>query len=88
MVNLADLSKLGFGCHLISARVPQHYDALARALRSGCNLFDTSANYMNGESEQLIGTVLQDNPQYDSFVITKSGYDDGWRQPPRCDPIG
>lgn len=31
---------------------------------------------MQGNSEKLIGEVLKDNPQYDAFIITKSGYDD------------
>jgi aryl-alcohol dehydrogenase-like predicted oxidoreductase len=76
MLSLSALSKIGFGCHLVSVDSPQHYKALVHALRSGCNLFDTSANYMHGESEILIGNVLENNPQYDSFVITKSGYDE------------
>ena len=75
MINLNDLSKIGFGCHFVSANSNEHYKALLHALSSGCNLFDTSANYMKGESEKLIGKVIKENPKYDSFVITKSGYD-------------
>lgn len=75
MLSLASLSRIGFGCHLVSVDSQEHYDALLHALGSGCNLFDTSANYMQGKSEQLIGKVLKENPQYDAFVVTKSGYD-------------
>lgn len=49
---------------------------MSYALRAGCNLFDTSANYMRGESEALIGKVLKEDGQRDAFVITKSGYDE------------
>jgi aryl-alcohol dehydrogenase-like predicted oxidoreductase len=31
---------------------------------------------MKGKSEELIGKVLKENPQYEAFVVTKSGYDD------------
>ena len=37
-----------------------HREALAHALRSGCNVVDTSTNYTDGGSERLIGAVLAD----------------------------
>src|SRR5215212_9449625 len=77
MVSLSDLSNIGFGGYRISAGSKEHYDALLYALSLGCNLIDTSSNYMNGESEKLIGQVLRENPQYDSFVVTKAGYIQG-----------
>jgi len=77
MANLHSLSRIGFGGYRVSADSKEHYDALLYALASGCNLIDTSANYMNGESEKLIGKVLRQNPQYDSFVMTKAGYIQG-----------
>ncbi len=52
----------------------EHYDALKYALSLGCNVIDTSANYMNGASENLIGMVLKEHPTYDPFIITKAGY--------------
>ena len=76
MISLDDLSQIGFGCHLVSDTSQEHYSAMTHALHSGCNLFDTSANYMGGNSERLIGRVLADNRTYGAFVITKSGYDE------------
>jgi aryl-alcohol dehydrogenase-like predicted oxidoreductase len=73
MADLDRLSRIGFGGHLITIRSPEHREALVRALQLGCNVLDTSANYMEGESERLIGQVLAENPQIDAFVITKSG---------------
>ena len=40
-------------------REAEHREALTQALRAGCNVIDTSTNYMDGESEQLVGSVLQ-----------------------------
>src|SRR6266446_5587408 len=76
MIHLDNLSRVGFGCHLVSDRSQEHYEAVLHALRSGCNLFDTSANYMDGGSEKLIGKVLTENSKYDAFIITKSGYNE------------
>jgi aryl-alcohol dehydrogenase-like predicted oxidoreductase len=76
MIELESLSMVGFGSHLVSARFPEHRDALNCALACGCNLVDTSASYMRGESESLIGEVLSDRHNSDAFVVTKSGYDE------------
>lgn len=73
MIDLERLSRIGFGGHLISTHSPEHREALERALQLGCNVLDTSANYVQGESERLIGQVLAENPQLDAFLITKSG---------------
>jgi len=77
MVDLSSLSRLGFGAYRISADSAAHRQALAHALRSGCNVIDTSANYMNGGSEILIGKVIADHPTFDTFIITKAGYIQG-----------
>ena len=51
-------SKVGFGCYRIDDETPEHRDALEKALRGGCNLIDTSTNYMDGASERCVGAVL------------------------------
>jgi aryl-alcohol dehydrogenase-like predicted oxidoreductase len=52
------VSQAGFGGYRISAGVPAHAAALRRAMESGVNLIDTSANYADGRSEELIGEVI------------------------------
>jgi aryl-alcohol dehydrogenase-like predicted oxidoreductase len=62
---------------------PAHREALKLALTSGCNLIDTSTNYGDGQSEILIGEVLQELIQAqtlkreDVVVVTKIGYVQG-----------
>ena len=46
-------SKVGFGGYRVDDETPEHREALERALLSGCNLIDTSTNYMDGGSERL-----------------------------------
>jgi aryl-alcohol dehydrogenase-like predicted oxidoreductase len=77
MLELYELSKIGFGCYRMSRKSREHYQALGHALASGCNLIDTAANYTNGESEKLIGEVLAEHPDHDPFIITKAGYVQG-----------
>ncbi len=52
-------SQAGFGCYRVSAGIKAHERALHRALTKGVNLIDTSANYADGGSEELVGNVLQ-----------------------------
>jgi aryl-alcohol dehydrogenase-like predicted oxidoreductase len=47
------------------------------ALKNGCSLIDTSANYTNGDSEELIGSVLSEYPEYKPEIVTKAGYIQG-----------
>ena len=68
------LSRIGFGCYRVSAKSPEHRAALKAALSSGCNLIDTSANYMGGQSEELVGLLLREIPDGTAFVVTKAGY--------------
>jgi aryl-alcohol dehydrogenase-like predicted oxidoreductase len=77
MVDLADLSRIGFGCYRVSTSSPSHRAALERALRAGCNLIDTASTYVDGASECLVGEVLAEHPDADVFVITKAGYVQG-----------
>lgn len=77
MNNLASLSKIGFGGYRVSVKSEEHYQALYEALKEGCNVIDTSANYTDGDSERLIGKVLEEHPEFDPFIITKAGYIQG-----------
>lgn len=52
------VSPAGFGGYRVSPGVRAHGAALQLALTAGINLIDTSANYADGGSEELIGQVL------------------------------
>ena len=62
---------------------PDHRAALIQALLEGCNLIDTSTNYMDGESERLVGSVLAELSRdgrvtrEDVVVVSKIGYVQG-----------
>ena len=77
MVDLHATSRIGFGAYRVSARSSEHAAALVHALRSGCNLIDTSSNYMDGQSEEVIGQVHRENLDLETFVVTKAGYIEG-----------
>ena len=74
------VSGAGFGCYRVDARVKEHQQALTKALLSGINLIDTSANYADGGSERLVGNVLHDLIRAEKIkreevvVISKVGY--------------
>jgi aryl-alcohol dehydrogenase-like predicted oxidoreductase len=76
------VGKVGVGGYRLSG-TPNQKDALREALMRGCNLVDTSANYMDGQSEETIGQVLtelvnEDKVQRDEIVVvTKGGYIQG-----------
>lgn len=73
-------SQAGFGAYRIHRSVEEHRNALRKALLSGINVIDTSSNYGDGASEQLIGEVLQDIIQQGTWprqafvIISKAGY--------------
>jgi uncharacterized protein len=77
------VSKLGFGCYRVDGSDPEYRAALSKALRSGVNLIDTSANYMDGESERLVGSVVRDLVKLkeiardEVLVVSKIGYVQG-----------
>ena len=77
------VSRLGFGTYRVGQREAEQRDALVKALRMGCNLIDTSTNYMDGESEQLVGAVLQEMirtgevAREEVIVVSKIGYVQG-----------
>ena len=68
---------LGFGCYRVSDDNTIHADALGLYLERGGNLIDTSANYMDGESEKLVGRLLRFHPRDQIIVVTKGGYIQG-----------
>lgn len=68
---------VGFGSYRISIASKEHRAALIHALESGCPLIDTSSNYTNGQSEQLIGAVLAEHPEWNPILVTKAGYIQG-----------
>jgi len=73
-------SQAGFGGYRIHYSVEEHRNALLKALLSGINVIDTSSNYGDGASEQLIGEVLQEIiqqgtwPRQAFIIISKAGY--------------
>ena len=76
-------SQLGFGTYRVDTREPEHRKALVQALREGVNLIDTSTNYMDGDSERLVGIVLRDLIKSNDLtrdaviVVSKIGYAQG-----------
>ena len=77
------VSRLGFGCYRVDDETPDHREALAASLASGCNLIDTSTNYTDGGSERLVGQVLLEmcragRPAREALVVvSKIGYVQG-----------
>lgn len=78
-----DISLLGYGCYRVNELVDDHYNSLSKALLSGINVIDTSANYSDGGSEILVGKVMTDLISSgkiirdDITLITKGGYIQG-----------
>ncbi len=76
-------SKLGFGGYRTGTEDADHRQALLDALRHGCNLIDTSTNYMDGDSERLVGSVLAELikqgelTREEVIVVSKVGYVQG-----------
>lgn len=67
----------GFGGYRILDTDPEHESALVEYLDRGGNLIDTSANYGDGSSEELIGRVLEDSRPDNLVLVTKGGYIQG-----------
>ncbi len=78
-------SALAFGTYRLHLENNNHYKALHHALTEGINVIDTSANYMDGLSEELIGNVLykivseEDFDRENFIIISKGGYIQGSR---------
>lgn len=77
------VSGAGFGGYRTSSGVEAHRIALRKALLSGINLVDTSANYADGASEELIGETVAELvrdgllTRNQLVVVTKGGYIQG-----------
>ncbi len=77
------VSHAGFGCYRVNTHNPEHERALLKALRSGINCVDTSANYGDGSAEELVGTVVEQLAQHHGIdrselvLVTKAGYIQG-----------
>ncbi|CAJ0837375.1 15586_t:CDS:2 [Entrophospora sp. SA101] len=74
------VSRLGFGSYRINHKDEESHQALRLSINNGINVIDTSSNFENGESEQVIGKVLKElfskgsvKPD-DLVVISKAGY--------------
>ena len=78
-----DISLFGYGSYRVNELVDDHYNSLSKALLSGINAIDTSANYSDGGSEILVGKVMADLissgkiRRDDITLITKGGYIQG-----------
>ena len=76
-------SRLGFGTYRVAAEMPEHREALDMAFRAGCNLVDTSTNYMDGSSERCISDALEELIQEgflkrdEVIIVSKVGYVQG-----------
>lgn len=77
------VSALGFGCYRVGTGLPDHRKSLIEALRHGVNLIDTSTNYGDGDSERLVGSVLENAfnegwlRREEIVVVSKVGYVQG-----------
>ncbi|MFV0233932.1 aldo/keto reductase [Empedobacter falsenii] len=74
MINLENISKIGIGTYRMSIDNEDHKEALECAIDYGINLIDSASNYQNGNSEQLIGKIIDKKTRKKVFIITKAGY--------------
>lgn len=74
------VSAAGFGGYRVDNSVQEHRQSLELALSSGANIIDTSANYADGGSERLVGSVVnklvEDGKlsREEIFIVSKGGY--------------
>lgn len=77
------VSQAGVGTYRMGQYDIAHQESLSFALEMGINLIDTSANYMNGDAEQLIGKTLQKSIDENKLnresvvIVSKGGYVQG-----------
>lgn len=77
------VSQIGFGTYRCQQNNDIHFQALQQAIHKGCNIIDTSANYMDGAAESLIGDVLNqevvwgDLQREEIVLVSKVGYIQG-----------
>ncbi|MDH4303869.1 MAG: DUF255 domain-containing protein [Nitrospira sp.] len=76
-------TRIGFGTYRVDTQHVEHREALKQALRTSCNLIDTSTNYTDGDSERLVGSVLAELvasgevQRNEIIVVSKIGYVQG-----------
>ncbi|CAB4400392.1 unnamed protein product [Rhizophagus irregularis] len=74
------VSRLGFGGYRINRNDDSHKVALEKAIKSGINVIDTSTHFEFGESEEVIGKVLNNAikdgtvTREGMVIISKAGY--------------
>lgn len=74
------VSSSGFGCYRVALGQVTHERSLRQALEGGVNLIDTSSNYADGMSEQMVGHVLGEMLEAGTIVreevvvVSKVGY--------------
>ena len=77
------VSKIGFGTYRCQQNNEVHFQALQSAIQKGCNIIDTSANYMDGMAESLIGDVINQEivwgklQREEMVLVSKVGYIQG-----------
>ena len=80
---MTNKAQIGFGTYRIDMHTQEHYQALYKAIENGIKVIDTSSNYTDGESEQVVGNVITDLisegkiKREDVTIITKGGYIQG-----------
>lgn len=72
MVQLEELSKIGFGTYNTSPDSKENMEAFRSAIEEGCNLVDTASTY--GDSELFIGNYLKEQKKVPLFIVSKAGY--------------
>ena len=76
-------TRVGFGTYRVHTQETDHREALTQALLSSCNVIDTSTNYMDGDSERAVGSVLTqlitsgELRREEVVVVSKIGYVQG-----------
>jgi hypothetical protein len=76
-------TRLGFGTYRVDMKDPDHREAMIKALRTSCNVIDTSTNYMDGDSERLVGSVIAELAaagevrREEVVIVSKIGYVQG-----------
>ena len=79
--NTHAVSRIGIGTYRFE--IESHGPALRKALAAGINLIDTSANYGDGRSEEIIGQVVREMVaagqlnRDDVTIVSKFGYIQG-----------
>lgn len=77
MIDFNKISRIGIGTYRMNITNKEHLNSLRYAFEQGINLIDTASNYQFGNSERLIGSVLNGKKRENTFIVTKAGYIQG-----------